>query len=271
MSFDNFMAITGGGDYNGMEQYPDANDYDGKWGIYDEPYLKYFAGELKVKATPFFSTVFTLSAHHPYKIPAAYEKVFNEGSLPIHKCIRYSDYALSQFFRQARHMPWFSNTIFMITADHAAENEKPYYQTPAGRYEIPLLVFGAGINVEHREETMQQLDLLPLILQSASYRGKFFSFSNEGLSANYKDARFAIQYFDNYYQLIHWPYVYQSSGDKVVGFYELRSDRLMKNNIAGKMPLVQMKLDTVLRSVLQVYHDRLVGNKTLVDGPIVIP
>ena len=70
MSFDNFIATSKGGAYFGKNEYPSPEDGDGHWGIYDMPYLHYFGKELTQKKEPFFSSVFTLSSHHPYKLPA---------------------------------------------------------------------------------------------------------------------------------------------------------------------------------------------------------
>ncbi|MGZ5283898.1 MAG: LTA synthase family protein, partial [Bacteroidia bacterium] len=128
MGFDNFLHLAGNGEYFGLSEYPDNKDFDGNWGIYDEPYLEYFAKTLNTNKQPFCATAFTLSSHHPYPIPPQYKNRFPKGTLPIHRAVRYADFSLEQFFIYASRQKWFRNTLFVITADHSAENETTLYQ-----------------------------------------------------------------------------------------------------------------------------------------------
>lgn len=264
MSFDNFTAVTEAGKYYGLNEYPDKNDFDGKWGIYDEPYLQYFARELAAKPRPFFSTVFTLSSHHPYKVPDGLKHMFPEGTLPIHKAVRYADYSLRRFFRTAAAMPWFDSTIFIITADHSGENEKPYYQTSQGKYEIPLIIYGRGIRHEEIPATAQQLDIEDLVTAMTGYHEKIFSFGNGG---NKTRMRIAVQYPDHFYQAVSWPFVYQFDGNKPIGFYYLATDSLMKKNLVNTSSyLVERSgLDLLLKSIIQQYNARLIENRTYIS------
>ncbi len=66
MGFDNFTKLVGIDAYFGLNEYPNEEDYDGNWGIYDEPYLQYFCNQISLMKEPFFTSVFTLSSHHPY-------------------------------------------------------------------------------------------------------------------------------------------------------------------------------------------------------------
>jgi phosphoglycerol transferase MdoB-like AlkP superfamily enzyme len=261
MSFNNFVAVTNSGNYFGKNEYTgSADDDDRHWGIYDAPYLSYVAAELGKKKVPFFSTIFTLSAHHPYKIPAHDALMLKPGTLPIHRSIRYSDLALRRFFTEASKTDWFSKTVFIITADHSAENETPYYQTAQGRYEIPLAVYFPGREVEHREETvtMQHADILPFILFNIGYPSPWFSFGT-GTGVN----GFAIQYFDHIYQVIHWPFVYHFDGEKSAGFFDLRTDPLMRTDLKGKGMSEELHLDSLIKSVVQQYNHALITNTTI--------
>jgi len=59
--------------------------------------------------------------------------------------IMYADYSPEQnSSNSAKKMPWYKNTLFVITADHTSEGYYPYYQTDAGQYAIPILFFQAG-------------------------------------------------------------------------------------------------------------------------------
>jgi phosphoglycerol transferase MdoB-like AlkP superfamily enzyme len=258
------VAISKSGDYFGLDEYPNKEkDFDGHWGIYDEPYLQHVAQSLSQKAQPFFSTVFTLSSHHPYAIPAEKLHLFEKGTLPIHQAVRYTDYALKQFFEEAKKMPWYNQTIFVITADHSAENESAYYQSQQGKYEIPLLVFDPSHpQYSGDSSTIQHADILPMIL-SITYPGKYFAWSNYAQASE----GFAIQYLNGYYQLIQWPWVYQFDGSKEVGLYNLRSDSLMSSNTINQPSTMaqQRKMSLLMRSYIQQYNHRLIHNQTTAE------
>jgi phosphoglycerol transferase MdoB-like AlkP superfamily enzyme len=262
MSFDNFTAIIDGGKYFGKNEYPNPADFDKHWGVFDEPYLQYFAKQLSENKTPFFSSVFTLSSHHPYSIPEHLASKFTEGTLPIHRTIKYTDYALQQFFETAIKEPWYNNTIFIITADHSAENETPYYQTTQGKFEIPLFVFSANVNLvkpEINQNTIQQIDIMPLILNYAGYNKPYYSFGEEVNKTNW-----AMQFTSGFYQYISWPYVYQFDGKNGIGFFNLKQDSMMsKNELKNKKLEVQIiNLDSNIKCKIQRYNFDLINNKT---------
>src|SRR5262249_40471257 len=94
MYFDIFSKRMGFDNYYGLNEYPNRRDYDGTWGIYDEPFLQFVGRELTSYKEPFASVVFTLSSHNPYKIPAQYEGVFRKGELPILESVGYVDYSM---------------------------------------------------------------------------------------------------------------------------------------------------------------------------------
>ncbi|KAA9332777.1 LTA synthase family protein [Adhaeribacter soli] len=144
MGFNTFSRIAGFDRYFGLREYPKEllkTDFDGHWGISDEPYLQYFAKELNKQQQPFLTTVFTLSSHQPYPIPPKYKGRFPKGNLPIHESIGYTDYALKQFFKAAAKQPWYPNTLFILTADHTQESLNPAYQNDLGKFKVPLLLF----------------------------------------------------------------------------------------------------------------------------------
>lgn len=86
---------------------------------------------------------FTCRLHRTlYEVPAKYKGKFPEGRIPLNKCIRYTDYSLQKFFDAAKKMPWFENTLFVITADHAVDSDIKEYYTSVNYFAIPLLFIG---------------------------------------------------------------------------------------------------------------------------------
>ena len=124
MGFDAFAALAGFDDYVGMEQYPDLQDYDGHWGIWDEPFLSFTADQMNQLPQPFFSAIFTINTHHPFQTPEKYGTRFKTAGHPILSCVRYADFALEQFFKKAAGMPWFKNTVFVCLFCHFFRLEK---------------------------------------------------------------------------------------------------------------------------------------------------
>ncbi len=72
MGFDSFAKMAGFDDYFGLDQYPDKNDFDGMWGVWDEPFFKFFESKLNSFQQPFMASIFSVSSHHPFKVPEKY-------------------------------------------------------------------------------------------------------------------------------------------------------------------------------------------------------
>ena len=262
MSFDNIVASTSNGSYFGMNEYPNYSDFDGSWGIYDDKYLSYWADELRSKKQPFFSGIFTLSSHHPYPIPDKFKNKFSKGSLPIHESISYVDYSLQLFFDKIKNQSWYEQSVFVFIADHAAENEKQYYQTNQGKFEIPLFVFEPGNpKYELVERTVSQSDVMAIALEAVSFSGKVFGFGT------YPEDSFAVQFHDGYYQMVQYPYVLHFDGNNVLAFYNLSNDSLMNMNLSDDKSTIEIQnqLKNKLKAYLQEYSNRLIRNKTQID------
>src|SRR5690606_14279042 len=120
MGFSAYMQLAGIKNYYGKNEYNNDDDFDGIWGIWDEPFMQFMAKKLDTFKQPFFSSFFSLSSHHPFKVPEHYAGKFPKGQLPLHEPIGYVDNALRQFFNTASKSEWYKNTLFVIVADHAS-------------------------------------------------------------------------------------------------------------------------------------------------------
>jgi phosphoglycerol transferase MdoB-like AlkP superfamily enzyme len=183
MGFDTFTRSAGYDRYVGRDEYPLEGDDDGSWGIRDRPFLQFFAAELARMPEPFHSVVFTLSSHHPYHLASDDAQRFAGGTMPIHPTLRYADDALRAFFGTARSMPWFSNTLFVITADHTADLERNG-QLSGSAFDlwIPLVYYMPGrLTPQQVDRTTQQIDILPTTLDLIGHGKPFFSFGSSAL------------------------------------------------------------------------------------------
>jgi phosphoglycerol transferase MdoB-like AlkP superfamily enzyme len=190
MGFDAFAKAAGFQRYVGRDQYPNAADDDGTWGIRDRPFLQFFAQELNKQRQPFVDCLFTLSSHHPYQLPPDEAKRFAGGPLSIMPTLRYTDDALRQFFATARTMPWFANTLFVITADHTADLLRNG-ETSGSAFDhwIPLFYYmPAAVEPRALGRVTQQIDILPTVLDMIGYRRPFFAFGSSVLRSEHMPA-----------------------------------------------------------------------------------
>ncbi len=261
MGFDSFMKLAGYQKYFGMTEYNNNKDFDGAWGIWDEHFFQYFAKELNNLKQPFLATLFSLSSHHPYQIPEEYKGKFKNGPLKIHIPIQYTDMALRKFFETAKKMPWFKNTIFVISADHSAMKEHPKYMTCVGRFSIPIIFYKPGDkNFKGMDSTtiIQQPDIMPSILHLLNYDKKYIAFGNDVFDST------AVHFTVNYpgvYQIIKGDYALLIKDDKTFALYNYIKDPLQKNNLKEQLPKVQNDMEKLIKAYIQQYNYRMINDK----------
>lgn len=260
MGFKAFVNLIGVDKYFGKDEYNNNADFDGLWGIWDEPFFQYFAHTLDTIRQPFFSTIFSVSSHHPYKVPEKYKGVFPKGDLPIHQCMGYTDMALRKFFQTASTMSWFKHTLFVLTADHATISHFPEYQTSWGYMSIPVVFYHAEDTLlRNAEKTMaQQTDIMPSVLSYLNYSGKIVSFGKSIFTPS--NEHFVVNYI-NGFQLLKDNYLLQFDGQKTSGLYDFIHDRLLQTNLKDKLPVIRDSLELKLKAYIQQYHNRLVEDK----------
>ncbi|MBK7213235.1 MAG: LTA synthase family protein [Bacteroidales bacterium] len=263
MGFDHYSKISGFQQYHGRNEYSNDSDYDGEWGIWDEPFLQYYARKMNGMQQPFMTTVFTLSSHHPYKVPQKYKGRFRTGKLPIQQTIMYSDHALKEFFITASKMDWYKNTIFVITADHTSEAIHPYFQSQIGQYRIPILFFTPDTTLKGRYEgILQQTDIMPSILDYLHFPGKFIAFGSSAFRQY--EARFNLTRFNGNYQFISGSYVIHWNGEKITSIYNFVKDSALKENIADASFPEKEGIVNTMKAVIQEYNNRMIENKLII-------
>jgi phosphoglycerol transferase MdoB-like AlkP superfamily enzyme len=166
MHFKSFTKAIGISNYVGLESYPNPSHFDGNWGIWDHHMLSYFGRQLDKEQSPFFSTLFTLSSHHPYAVPSTFEGQLKTGPESLCQTISYTDQALRRFFEQNQHKAWFKNTLFVITADHVGPTRQDQFQTLDWRYRIPIGFYHPSLALPKPTKgvVFQQIDLMPTVL-----------------------------------------------------------------------------------------------------------
>jgi phosphoglycerol transferase MdoB-like AlkP superfamily enzyme len=151
--------------------------YENTWGVADEDLFTLSLKELDKdykSGKPFFAQIMTVSNHRPYTYP--------EGriDIPSHTgregAVKYTDYAIGRFIREAKRKPWFKHTLFVIVADHCASSAGKV-ELPVEKYHIPMIMYSpAHIKPGKFEKLVAQIDIGPSILGllNFSYQSKFF-------------------------------------------------------------------------------------------------
>ena len=234
--------------------------FDGWWGISDEPFLQYMNLKLSETPQPFMAAVFTLSSHHPFRVPDPYKDVYKEEALPIHKVIRYTDNALRLFFESARKQPWFENTIFAITSDHTNMSNHEEYKTDLGGFCSPVIFYDptGEMGVGMRDAIAQQIDIMPTILGYLGYDQPYLGFGIDLLKTPAEDT-WAVNYLNGIYQYVKYGYVLQFDGQHAKAVYRL-DDSLMKQNLLGKVK-EQAQMELELKAIIQQYMERITQNR----------
>ncbi|MCR4994246.1 MAG: sulfatase-like hydrolase/transferase [Bacteroidales bacterium] len=268
MGFRSFARSAGFKEYYGRtEFYADPRfggekEFDGTWGIWDEPFLQFFCTKMTEIHEPFVTAVFTLSSHHPFAIPEKYKDVFkDEGIHALHKCIRYTDYALRRFFESAKQQPWYANTIFVLCADHASsKTTHAKYKTELGHFRVPILFFDPSGELPTGcvDGIAQQIDIMPTLLNYLGYDRPYVAFGKDLLHTPAAET-WAFNYF-NVPQLIRGSHLLQFNGHQTTGFYDYRQDPLLQHNLEGQSPdEASMVLQT--KAILQSLMERMKGNE----------
>jgi phosphoglycerol transferase MdoB-like AlkP superfamily enzyme len=267
MGFQAFMNIAGVDEYYGKTEYNNDADYDGIWGIWDDKFLEFYADKMKTFQQPFMSSLFTVSSHHPFKVPEEYEGVFKGGPMVIHKCIQYTDFALKKFFRKASAMPWYQNTLFVITADHtSSEIEFPDGRTDLGFYKIPVIFFKPdnSLAAYDQQHIVQQIDIMPTVLGYLHYDKPYIAFGRDAFHDSIEP--FSFNYKDNVYQLVEGDHLLQYDGNKSVGLFNFKTDKMLKTNLLDQKLPVQDSLEIKMKAILQQYNNRMIGDSLTVKA-----
>ena len=263
MGFKALVNLLGVEHYYGKDEYNNDADFDGIWGIWDEPFFQFFEKTVNTFKQPFFSTIFSVSSHHPFKLPEQYKGKFRKGPLPVMECISYTDMALRKFFEKASQTDWFKNTVFVISADHATESYHPEYKNEWGDVAIPIVLYSPGDSSFHGLDSgiIQQTDIIPSLLSYMNYDKPFLAFGENVFNKN--RINFSVSYTGGY-RWIEDDYLLFFDGIKTRSLYNYKKDRLFKENLVDKNPEIVAKLERNLKAFIQQYNNRLIRNQLTV-------
>ena len=261
MGFLGFSNTLGFNHYYGRTEFNDEKEFDGFWGIWDEPFLQYMKSVLDTKSTPFLSAVFTVTSHEPYIIPQKYDGQFDKGFIPMHQCVGYTDYALKQFFEKSKKEPWFENTIFVFTADHGNQSHFPFYEETVNRFANPIMLYKPSGELKGIDNALaSHMDVFPTIADLIGYEEPFRSWGRS-LISDEQQSPFVINYFSGgSYFMMDEKYICVHDGGKAIGFYDSK-DKNMQNNLIDERNKSMDLLEKKCGIFLQNYFNSIVDNK----------
>ena len=263
MGFDSFTKMAGFDDYIGLNQYPNKADFDGIWGVWDEPFFKFFGEKLNTFKQPFLASIFSVSSHHPFKVPEKYTGKFKKGPAPILEVVGYSDYALHEFFNQISKKAWFKNTLFVITADHTNESVHKEFQNNFGAYCVPIIFFKPGSDLKgYKHRIAQQIDIMPTVLSYLNYDEEYIAFGNNLLDDSYES--FAFNTNGDTYNLYMKDHILEMIDNKPVGLYNYKEDLFLENSLIEKEPELEKQMEEKLKAIIQTYNSRLIDNNMVI-------
>lgn len=264
MGFSAYTNLAGIKNYFGKTEYNNDADFDGIWGIWDEPFMQYMAKTINTFKQPFFSAFFSVSSHHPFKVPEKYIGKFPKGPLPVQEPMGYTDMSIRKFFATACKMPWYKNTLFVLVADHATVSYLPEYQTTPGYFSIPILFYYPGGDLKGKSDKLiQQIDIMPTVLNYLNYNKPYFAFGFDAL--NNKNNNFVVNNNDGSFNFYQGDYLLQNDGIKSTALFNLKTDRLTKNNLIDKNLEVQGILEKQLKAFIQQYNNRMIKDRLTVS------
>jgi phosphoglycerol transferase MdoB-like AlkP superfamily enzyme len=126
---------------------------------------------------PFFNHIMTVSNHRPYTYPDGRIDI-DPKVQSIQGAVKYTDYAINKFIKDARQKPWFNNTLFVIVADHCSKSAGKT-DLPVNRYHIPCLIYAPALVKPAMENRLvSQIDLAPTILglMNMNYTSRFLGY-----------------------------------------------------------------------------------------------
>jgi len=181
--YDTVFFYGGRGLFDGMRSYAVHNGWDRFveqkgfphptfttiWGVCDEDIYNRALEEfraLNATGKPFLGTILSVSNHKPYTYPRG--RIPEDPDKPSRtreKVVKYSDWCLGQFFEKAKKEAFWTNTIFVVVADHGARVYGSQ-AIPIFSYEIPCVILGpVAVKEPQRIGTLaNSLDVSPMIL-----------------------------------------------------------------------------------------------------------
>lgn len=178
--FDNMQDFFAGNGYTVVDRTAIARhdiSHETIWGVADEDLFRLVVREMDARAAAgrrAMIHVMTTSNHRPFTYPAG--RIDIRPGAGRDGAVKYTDWAIGDFMREAATRPWFKDTLFVFIADHTSRG-RGRTDLPPENYHIPLIMYAPAHVAPRVVDTLaSQIDVGPTILAllNASYTSRFF-------------------------------------------------------------------------------------------------
>ncbi len=188
LSYGNIKSYLYSQDFDIIKEEKDFDDAlpRARLGLHDGIMMQQFAHAMNTAKQPFLYSLFTISSHMPYDIPSVhqFDHLKEEGKYA--SSVSYSDSSLGEFFKTARTMPWYKNTLFVMVSDHSHNSPVFNFMQSAEFNHIPCLFFGEVIKQKYKgtriSRRVMQADLAATLLKQCHINTSAFPWSRNMLN-----------------------------------------------------------------------------------------
>ncbi len=230
-----FFRNQGLTNFIGRHDYVNPKFQDRTWGVSDEDMFFRAVEELdKIDSEqPFFAMLQTLSNHTPYALPEElpFPRITDMGEYSEHlTAMKYSDWALGEFFKRIKDKPYYKETLFVILGDHGFGVRPQISDIDLLRFHVPLLFIAPGLTEEYGQRSRTVATQVDVVPTAVSLLGKPFTHQCWGrdlLSLDAGDEGFGI--------------IKPSGSDPTVAL--IRGDKVLVNqpNVAPRLGQYQLQ------------------------------
>ena len=229
--FDNMRGFFSA---NGFAQTVDQNEmpeakFVGSWGASDEDVFNKAhqqITQLHQRQQPFFSLIFTSSNHEPFEFPDGRINLHEEPKNSVNNAVKYADWAMAAFIRQAQQSAYWQDTLFLIVADH---DNRVYGSNliPVEKFRIPGLILGGPVTPSRITTLSSQIDLAPTLLSMMGVSACHPMLGRDLTMDSTSPGRALLQ-FDNYFALMeqHQLTILKPDQTAVLAHYDQQQKKL---------------------------------------------
>ncbi len=208
--FDNMNTFFGGNGFNIIDRgrgflldkaitvkrtniEDDEVTFENAWGVCDEDIYNKVLKEADMaysSGKPFFDFVMTTSNHKPFTYPEG--KIDIPSGTGRNGAVKYTDYAIGAFLKEAKTKPWFKNTVFVIMSDHCASSAGKW-ELDVANYHIPAFIYNVPKQQNAKINTLcSQIDVFPTLFSTLGWEYDSNLFGMDILKMGPKDERALI-------------------------------------------------------------------------------
>ena len=269
MGFDAYAVSAGFERCLSMEDYKarySDDAFDGYWGIWDHRFFDYMGYEVGQMKEPFLASIFTISSHHPFVVPAEWQGRLPEGKTPMQPCAAYFDDAVRGFFDANRDKEWFSRTIFVFVADHVScERYAPQTNCSPGDFHVIGFIYTPDGSLRGEvTEPVSQIDLMPTLLGVMGYDKPYFAYGRDVFGERER-LPIVVVYDNGAYKAFDEQYIYIFADGRINEVYEIGDVERSRNRV-GDVPTEQVERH--IKAYVQQYYEHAKRKEYIVPDSI---